>query len=1110
MEDKGIWASYRYPVFISYAREDELIASRLEQELEAYDIPRALRGKWTPHGPVPKRIAPIFRDRTGLAAASSLDGHLAEQLEQSAVMIVICSPAARRSEWVDKEIRSFQALGRAERILALIVAGEPNTGSADECFPDALHDIDPAAADARQGVISDGWDQAKLKLVAGVIGINLTELQSKENELLAAKARAARLTALSLAGLSVVAVAMGGYGFWQAATARANLARSEENLALAQQSLSRTFSIITDTRYDNLAGARPLFAELTDQILPVLKEMSARGDAPPDIIALANHRLARAAQLQGRTDEAIDTWRLALDAVKSTIAPTAPDQNAVTSYLLMAGSLAYAEWQIGKIDEATAVVAAAEPVFEMFVLEKAPKDRLYAASRFLSNKATFLRDKKDYSSALSAATKAEEIARYGLKAQPDSYELNRTLMRALNEKSEALKALKNLEASRLASQEGCNRASHLFEQYPANLDVGADQVWCLIQTSLGSHDSGETALAILLRAEKIGLPLLALDPEHRQLGRMMTALNDLIAQSYDESGEPAKALEYSERNILFWADILKRGGAIGDAGIARIHTFQRYLARVYQLPPQEGREKLEKVLAGYSVGASRPSPDVVASIISMLAAGALAEGVKMANKSPDWKSALPYLSRAWQFVESAYDFTPSNTYRETAALVCEALFRYGEALHETGDVKASVRSMETLAIKCAPQLTATPFDFNLRSLLEHGEVLQAKGYVALGRYSEALPLLRRGSSQGLIEATKALSELYDHGWGVERSIPERDRLQNLAKRQSPMIVTIAANTDGVQSPVKLWIYDRPVDFPFKGVDDQFELLRARGVSADPQLAEKFRKLQSGGRQIGVTFPEMVRSATKEPTQSLINKNVYVPVAERVDPSDKFAWALAVVDELAKPGSLTEDDRHHEWYTLLGFAANVRDDLKPSDPKFASVVNEIDKRTRLLLLGATPDLKDLANAAALAQILSQYMGALSRNSDGAWYAKKAIELSRRIDDPKIRNSILIPSLSSYSFYALFTGDPNGALLAATETLKLDPEGHAYTATNQAHALMLLGRNDEARKIYLSQNGQFLPSLGRAWNDAILEDFDLLRKQGLTSPLMAEIERAYKNP
>ena len=49
-----------------------------------------------------------------------------EALAESASLLVVCSPSAALSRWVNEEVLAFKRLGRSERIFCLIVAGEPN------------------------------------------------------------------------------------------------------------------------------------------------------------------------------------------------------------------------------------------------------------------------------------------------------------------------------------------------------------------------------------------------------------------------------------------------------------------------------------------------------------------------------------------------------------------------------------------------------------------------------------------------------------------------------------------------------------------------------------------------------------------------------------------------------------------------------------------------------------------------------------------------------------------------------------------------------------------------------------------------------------------------
>src|SRR5918912_815412 len=65
-----------YYAFLSYSHKDKELADWLHRELEKYRVPRALAGRLTANGVIPKRLTPIFRDEHDLAAAGDLGGQI--------------------------------------------------------------------------------------------------------------------------------------------------------------------------------------------------------------------------------------------------------------------------------------------------------------------------------------------------------------------------------------------------------------------------------------------------------------------------------------------------------------------------------------------------------------------------------------------------------------------------------------------------------------------------------------------------------------------------------------------------------------------------------------------------------------------------------------------------------------------------------------------------------------------------------------------------------------------------------------------------------------------------------------------------------------------------
>ena len=206
-------SAHRYRAYISYSHADERWAAWLQRALESYRVPRRLRTQH-PERNLPRRVAPVFRDREDLSTAHDLSDSLREALRCSEALVVICSPAAAASKWVNEEIRQFRQLGRSDRIFCMVVEGEPgNQAASRPCFPAALvgeageSAAEPLAADARAH--ADGKHLARLKLVAALLGVRLDELRQrdlKRRRIWQAVGALTVVAALALAAVTVFSV----------------------------------------------------------------------------------------------------------------------------------------------------------------------------------------------------------------------------------------------------------------------------------------------------------------------------------------------------------------------------------------------------------------------------------------------------------------------------------------------------------------------------------------------------------------------------------------------------------------------------------------------------------------------------------------------------------------------------------------------------------------------------------------------------------------------------------------------------------------------------------------------------------------------------------------
>jgi tetratricopeptide (TPR) repeat protein len=236
-----------YRAFISYSHKDSGFARWLHRKLEGYTLPKPLQlatsGKNTRHP-----LRPIFLDREELASAASLSDSIVQALKASAALIVVCSPAAAASRWVNEEIRHFRKQFPDRPVFAIVAHGDPGAdprikpGLAALPLNLLLANVDepegslgePLAVDVRRE--ADGKQGAFLKLVAGLLAIPYSQLRRRELR------RRNQVRSISF-GISLLLTVTFALLAWRATVARneARMARAQAELELQSERQTRQF-----------------------------------------------------------------------------------------------------------------------------------------------------------------------------------------------------------------------------------------------------------------------------------------------------------------------------------------------------------------------------------------------------------------------------------------------------------------------------------------------------------------------------------------------------------------------------------------------------------------------------------------------------------------------------------------------------------------------------------------------------------------------------------------------------------------------------------------------------------------------------------------------------
>ena len=223
MTEKNLISETEYAAFISYRHvdKDREWAEWLIHALETYRVPKHLQKLG-----YPQRIGKVFRDEDELPLSSDLTDQIKQALTLSRNLIVICSPETLQSKWIAREIEMFQEQGKANRIHAFLIEGEPQTAfpdglrfhrknvtAADGTVTTIVEEREPLAANVVpiSGVSKKQRDKAALlKLVAAIIGCSYDDLVQRDKAREQKKQNILRTIFASI----LLLVSLGGFYWW--------------------------------------------------------------------------------------------------------------------------------------------------------------------------------------------------------------------------------------------------------------------------------------------------------------------------------------------------------------------------------------------------------------------------------------------------------------------------------------------------------------------------------------------------------------------------------------------------------------------------------------------------------------------------------------------------------------------------------------------------------------------------------------------------------------------------------------------------------------------------------------------------------------------------------
>ena len=327
-------ASLVHDAFISYSRKDKEFARKLDKALKAYTPPRALD--------VPQRHLDVFRDEEDFTGAD-YHASIARHLSASRKLLLLCSPHARASRYVDDEVRRFAELRGAAHIIPLLVGGLPNNetapGQEDQAaFPAGLCEtlemplaIEYRGFDPRRDAVTKGaFEGAWHTTLASLYDKTRSQVEQRERKRTARRRRITSTIIASIVSLLLAALVVSLF-YWRQAVeqrtaavarqlaAQAELVRNQRpdfivlSVLLATESLKRQPSLEAEM------ALRPQLALLPRPVLTIQDPTANAAFNPAMMVFSADRKYVATASVQD-----VSVWELMTGRQVARMAPQYP------------------------------------------------------------------------------------------------------------------------------------------------------------------------------------------------------------------------------------------------------------------------------------------------------------------------------------------------------------------------------------------------------------------------------------------------------------------------------------------------------------------------------------------------------------------------------------------------------------------------------------------------------------------------------------------------------------------------------------------------------------------------------------------------------------------
>jgi tetratricopeptide (TPR) repeat protein len=548
----------RYAAFLSYSHRDKRWATWLHRALETYRPPARLGNGAAQKAQMREALRPIFRDRDELPASPDLSQQIDEALNASRALIVLCSPAAAKSQWTNAEIARFKRLHPDRPVLAVLVAGEPYASDIagredEEAFPPALRfqvapdgsltDIraEPIAADVRPD--ADGKRMGKLKVVAGLLGVGLDQLVRRETA--RRNRRFVYLAGASLTGMALTS-SLALYAFRQRAEAVRQREQADGLIEFMLTDLRRKLEPLGRLDVMDTVGERALHYYASQDLADLDADALGRR-------ARALQMVGEVANQRGNLDGALPLFEQASATTAEQLRRDPNNPQRIFDHAQSVYWVGYVAWQRGNLAAARANFTQYLDFAQKLSAIAADKPAWQAEEGYADvNIAVVDLDSNNPDRALAGFEAGRKVWARLTSRYPDHHEFGYWLGQTIGRKADARSRLGDYAGALAEHRQELAVYQAILAQDPGNSQAasGIGVVW--LHSAQTQIKAGNPADAVAFADESLGVmrPLVAKDPTNTLWKEMAIKAADARAEGLMMTGDWQAARTENARALI--------------------------------------------------------------------------------------------------------------------------------------------------------------------------------------------------------------------------------------------------------------------------------------------------------------------------------------------------------------------------------------------------------------------------------------------------------------------------------------------------------------------------------------------------------------------------------